>query len=278
MLGMYERLLLALDGSDYAEWARSVALQLVRPGGTVHLLHVVDIVTLEGTFLRDLAGAIGVEPYLNLSPKMEKILQEKGKALLEAHREVVTAAGFDCETELVTGIIASEILKRAESADAVVVGQRGSNARFHAGLAGSVSEVLVRRATCPVVVVPQKPGPIGDILLAYDGSPPSTRALEHAARLAAGLKVPVAVVAVTDDGAEGDNMLAPARRLLSEAGVTSTFATRPGKAGEAIVAEAAGHGLLVAGAHGHSRIVELVVGSTTEYLLRNTPIPVLFER
>ena len=39
-----------------------------------------------------------------------------------------------------------------------------------------------------------------------------------------------------------------------------------------------GHDLLFIGAYGHSRIVEMVLGSTTEYVLRNAPCPVFLHR
>ena len=39
-----------------------------------------------------------------------------------------------------------------------------------------------------------------------------------------------------------------------------------------------GHDLLIIGAYGHSRIIEMVLGSTTEYVLRNSPCPVFLAR
>ena len=39
-----------------------------------------------------------------------------------------------------------------------------------------------------------------------------------------------------------------------------------------------GYDLLFIGAYGHSRIIEMVLGSTTEYVLRNSPCPVFLAR
>jgi nucleotide-binding universal stress UspA family protein len=36
--------------------------------------------------------------------------------------------------------------------------------------------------------------------------------------------------------------------------------------------------LLFIGAYGHRRIIEMVLGSTTEYVLRNAPCPVFLNR
>jgi nucleotide-binding universal stress UspA family protein len=38
------------------------------------------------------------------------------------------------------------------------------------------------------------------------------------------------------------------------------------------------HDLLFIGAHGHRRIIKMVLGSTTEYVLRNAPCPVFLNR
>jgi nucleotide-binding universal stress UspA family protein len=38
------------------------------------------------------------------------------------------------------------------------------------------------------------------------------------------------------------------------------------------------HDLLFIGAYGHSWIIEMVLGSTTEYVLRNTPCSVFLSR
>ena len=51
---------------------------------------------------------------------------------------------------------------------------------------------------------------------------------------------------------------------------------RPGHADDAIFAEiGAGADLVAMGAHGHGRVVELVLGSTTDRVLRAATIPVL---
>jgi nucleotide-binding universal stress UspA family protein len=275
---MYANILLAVDGSEYADWARETALQLLAPKGRINLLHVVDIVTLEGSFIRDLSGAIGVEPYLNLSPKLEQMLQEKGESILALHREACEKAGVDCLAELVTGVISVEIAKKALGNDVVVIGQRGANARFHAGLAGSVSEVLVRKAPRPIVVVPKAPEKIQRLLLGVDGSAPAARAMTEAKRICAEQNLALTVLAVGEDEEEATALLAEAQRYFEKADHPVTFTTRLGRANEELVQEATTHQLLVVGAHGHSRIVELVIGSTTEFLLRNTPIPVMFVR
>ncbi|MGH7822417.1 MAG: universal stress protein, partial [Candidatus Binatia bacterium] len=75
-------------------------------------------------------------------------------------------------------------------------------------------------------------------------------------------------------------ILGEARRYLGSYPVEATFRAMSGTAPEQIVAtiRESGHDLLFIGAYGHSRIVEMVLGSTTEYVLRNSPCPVFLTR
>ncbi len=276
---MYSSILLAVDSSPFAQWARKAALSLAEKGARINLLHVIDIVALEGTFLQDLSGAIGVEPYMSLSPKLERILKEKGEALLEAHEKAVREAGFECRAEMVSGIIANEIARKANETELVVIGQRGSNAKFHAGLAGSVSEALLRKSPRPVVVVPAEPADrLTRITLAYDGSEPASRALPEAARLCREGNLPLKVVSVADEQGEAEKTLDGARHFFEGADYPVTYEAHKGEPSLILRDASRNSDLLIAGAHGHSRLVEFVVGSTTEFLLRNTHCPTLFVR
>jgi nucleotide-binding universal stress UspA family protein len=55
--------------------------------------------------------------------------------------------------EVIQGQAAAVLTRAAEGANLLVLGSHGHGRMFHAVL-GSVSEEVIRRATCPVVVVP----------------------------------------------------------------------------------------------------------------------------
>lgn len=275
---MFGSILLPVDGSAYSDWARKVAAQVLAQGGTIQLLHVMDIVALEGTFLQDIAGAVGAEPFMNLSPKLERIMRERGEAVLELQAKACAKDGIKATTTLETGIITNVIAQRAAGAELVVVGRYGYHEKYRAGLAGSVAEALLRKSPRPVLVVPAEPWPVKHVMLAFDGSAPALRALDIAARFCASQSLPLAIHTVATDEKAAQPIFDEARRFLNTPAFPVEYHRTAGHANEELLKAAKNYDLLVMGAHGHSRVVELVIGSTTEYLLRNSPVPTLFVR
>ena len=111
--------------------------------------------------------------------------------------------------------------------------------------------------------------------------PPRNRGLTLAAAdFCLSFALPLAVAHVTRDEATGARVLDEAKRYLASYTIRTSFTSLSGHAPERIVAaiRSEGHDLLFIGAYGHSRIVEMVLGSTTEYVLRNAPCPVFLNR
>ena len=161
--------------------------------------------------------------------------------------------------------------------DLIVVGAKGMNARFERGLLGSVTEAVTRRASKPVLVVPGPFGCIASPLLPYDGSAPAGRALEKSAELAGALGLPLTVVAFSDDEDEREKRAEEARSYLKPYSLAVRIEAGSGSPAAAILdaVRTGGHDLIVMGAFGHSRLVEMVLGSTTETVLRQSSVPVL---
>ena len=98
---MVKSILVALDGSQHADSALEYGLWLAhRMRARLIGLHVLDIVSIEGSFLHDVSGSLGFEPYLDFSSKMREALQERGNVLLDAFRTKCEQAGVPCETAL----------------------------------------------------------------------------------------------------------------------------------------------------------------------------------
>jgi nucleotide-binding universal stress UspA family protein len=82
------------------------------------------------------------------------------------------------------------------------------------------------------------------------------------------------------DTAEAQEQLAAAAELLRVAGFAVQTKLLPGEPEQALpeLLSTQGAALLVMGAYGHSRIRQLIVGSTTTTLLRLSELPVLILR
>jgi nucleotide-binding universal stress UspA family protein len=279
---MIKSILVALDGSQHADSALEHALWLARRlRARLIGLHVLDIVSIEGSFLHDVSGSLGFEPYLDFSSKMREALQERGRVLLDAFVARCETEGVAHDTALPMGIVANEICDQARTADLVVVGHRGVNEQFSTGLLGSTTESVTRKSPKPVLVTPLQFREITRPLLAYDGSQRASAALHAAAEVTSSLQLPLTIVHVArDDGTEGDRVLAEAQRYLQSYDVSVTTKPLTGPPHQRIVdvLRDGRFDLLFIGAYGHSRIIEMVLGSTTEYVLRNSGAPVFLAR
>ena len=280
---MIKSILTTLDGSEHSATAARYALWLAeRLHAAVVGMHVIDVVSIEGSgaFLHDVSGSLGFEPYLDFSSKMREALQERGRVVLEQFLAICNERGIRADTHLATGIVANEICEQARTADLVIVGHRGVNERFSTGLLGGTTESVTRKCPKPLLVSPMEFREIRRPLLAYDGSQRAAAAMHEAAELAGALHVPLTVLHVGKDAVASDPVLDEARRYLATHEIEAELVTRAGYANEVILdAMAEGdHDLLVIGAYGHSRIIEMVLGSTTEYVLRNATAPVFLCR
>lgn len=278
---MIKRILVGIDTSEHSRTAQAYAFHLARRlGATLIGVHVVDIVSIEGSFFHDISGSLGLEPYLDFSSKMREILNARGKAVLADFSRAARRENIPAETILDMGVVPNQICERAKAADLVMIGHRGVNERFSTGLLGSTTESVARKSPRPIVVSPIRFREITRALLAYDGSDRASRAMRAAADFAVTLGVPLIVITVARDLKLGERTLNEARSYLEPYPIRTEFKLVPGHAHEGIIAalKESDADLLFIGAYGHSRIIEMVLGSNTEYVLRNAPCPVFMSR
>jgi nucleotide-binding universal stress UspA family protein len=238
------------------------------------------IVSIEGSFFHDISGSLGLEPYLDFSTKMREVLTARGRTVLEDFAATAGHEKLPVETVLDMGIVANQICERAKSVDLVMIGHRGVNERFSSGLLGSTAEAVARKCPRPLFISPMKFREVRRLVLAYDGSERASRAMRAAAEFASGLGTPIAVVTVARDQKPGERTLEEARKYFEPYSLPAEFKLLSGHANEEIIKFIREYeaDLLFIGAYGHSRIIEMVLGSTTEYVLRNAPCPVFLSR
>ncbi|HSD11881.1 MAG TPA: universal stress protein [Candidatus Binatia bacterium] len=278
---MIKTILVGIDGSEHARTAIKYALWLARRlQAHVVGLHVIDIVSIEGSFFHDISGSLGFEPYLDFSSKMRAVLHERGRALLDAFATEAERQEVSAETVMGVGVVANEVAERARTCDLVVIGHRGVNERFSTGLLGGTAESVSRKSPKPVFISTMDFHEIANPVLAYDGSARAAAAMQVAAEFCATLRLPLTVLTVNKDDEQGSRVLAEAEAYLKPYALKATLEPQRGNAPERIAnfIRERGHDLLFIGAYGHSRIIEMVLGSTTEYVLRNASCPVFLNR
>lgn len=143
----YERIMVAVDGSESSELALKDAIQLTKDlSATLKVIYVVDqnIVQFSDSAEVDYIW----EAY---KKEADEYLQKKN--------QLIKKKGISFETSLVTlktfeGRLAEKILKEAKdwNADLLVIGTHGHNgvSRF---FLGSVAEKLIRLAILPILLV-----------------------------------------------------------------------------------------------------------------------------
>jgi nucleotide-binding universal stress UspA family protein len=278
---MIKNILIPLDGSEHSKAALDYAIWLAQGfDGMLIGQHVIDTVSLDGTFFHDVSGSMGFEPYLDLSTKMREIFDERGKLILENFREICAAKNVRARTFLDTGLIANEICERAKVADLVVIGHRGVNEGFTAGMLGSTAETIIRKCPRPIFVSTERFNSIANPLLAYDGSQRASSAMESAAEFCTVLKLPLTVLTIGREEAAAQAISQQAKAYLGSYAIDVKYNIDRGYPEQKIIEYLVNlkYDLLFIGAHGHRRIIKMVLGSTTEYVLRNAPCPVFLNR
>lgn len=176
MAGTPRRILVATDGSLDAAFAGRAAADLARRTGAVlDLVHV----WLPTFAVVDYYPAPPLAPVGR--PTIQEVEEREARALLEREARRL---GDDVTTHLCSGRPADEIVALAArlDADLVVIGSRGLGPVRRLVL-GTVSEEVVRRAPCPVLVLRREAWPPARVVVGHDGSAEAVRAADLAARI-----------------------------------------------------------------------------------------------
>lgn len=190
------------------------------------------------------------------------------------------AAGVKADLAIEVGQVARRTCERARWADLIVVGLSHPPAPQPIARLGSGFRTLIRRCPTPVLAVPGAPSALERPLLAYDGSPKAREALYMATYLAGQRQVPLTVVTIVEGGQVTPDALAEAGRYLETRLVHATLVQEYGPVGKAIQKTAADHDsdLILMGGYGHNPLVEVVLGSAVDEILRASQQPVLICR
>jgi len=270
-LGRFERFLVASDGSEYSAGAVREALRLAKRCGA--RLRAVTFVAAD-------------QEHETLGEQILKHELDAARVHLEQVAAGATAAGVDCEIEVVQGFsVHDRIVDESERmrADLIVVGRRGRRGLARM-MVGDATLKLIGGAHCSVLVVPRAAEVRGRrFVLASDGSRFGDAAAAAAGNLAKRCETPVTVVSVAVPShpetrrREAPGVVERIVRALRSDGVDADGEVAQGLAADMIVAAAArtGADLIIMGSHGRTGFERLVLGSNTERVLNRTQCAVL---
>ncbi|MBC8548889.1 MAG: universal stress protein [Candidatus Brocadiales bacterium] len=279
---MFKTILVPIDSSDTSLVAVDYAIDLSRSfDSEIAGISIIDIKKLAGPFMRDLGTSIGgMVPYGDFQQNLRKFMEDTAEAALDELEGKCNSAKIPCTRTRKEGIVSKEIFESAKRCDMIAMGMSGEHAFWRDALLGSNLESVVRQTHKPVLVTPEKYKKITKILVAYDASSFSTKALTAGAEIAQEMKLPLTVVTVSDDTKAGEDILSQADENLKDFNITYDKVLKGGETVSAILdsCNEGSYDLLAMGAYGHSKIRELILGNTTVQIMRKVNCAVLLCR
>ncbi|MEZ0472950.1 universal stress protein [Luteimonas salinilitoris] len=282
------RVLAAIDLSVYTEstchYAAWAAHRLEAPLEYLHVLsrhqEAASGIDFSGNLAADARQKL-LQDLVVADEHRSKLAQERGRLVLERAKGIAAGLhGVSAEGRLRHGSLVETLTELETDVRLFVLGKRGEHADFAKGHLGGELERVVRAVHRPLLVASREYTEIDRVLIAFDGSPTTRKGVEMVAAspLFRGLEIRV-VTAGTDTDAIAKQMQW-ALETLKAAGLTALGAILSGDPEDIIASYVRDEevDLLVMGAYGHSRIRQLIVGSTTTTMLRTCRVPVLLLR
>ncbi|HET7869754.1 MAG TPA: universal stress protein [Actinomycetota bacterium] len=254
----YKRIVLATDGSPFAQSAEHVAATLARATKARELLIV-------HTYARP----------------------DRAQAAVERAEAAVRAEGLEPQVVLRDGAPAEDIVEVADvrEADLIVLGSRGLS--LGAQIIGSVAAKVARHAPCDVLLVRERPVgqreegamPYARMLVATDGSSTADRAARKGYALATRLGASV-TLAFVGHPKTGELILKDTAATIGEGVAPATMLILQGDPAEAIMEAAAREGLdlIVVGNRGLAGAKGLFLASVPKKVSEYAPCDVLIAR
>jgi nucleotide-binding universal stress UspA family protein len=262
---------------DTAAWASRV---LQAP---LKLLHVLDKREFPMQEKSQLSGTIGLGARESLLEELASLDEQRGRIAREQGRVMLNAAleranqdrAFEPTTSQRHGDL-QQTLEEEQSDTRLLVLGKGS----HGDAMGVHIEPIIRTLHRPILITDTALVEPKRFMLAYDGSKTARKALDMVAKSPLLKEAECELLMVGPATFDFKQELEIAEKVLADAGFTVNATLAAGEAEEVILEHESktGSELLVMGAYGHSRIRQMLVGSTTTSLLRRTPTPVLLLR
>lgn len=292
-----KKVIACVDRSAYAEhvvaWAAWSASRL---GLSLEILHIIDR-ELHKAQSHDHSGAMGINEREQLLEKLSADDEAKGRLAREQARAFVSDLrsvaqqqypDLEIDTRLRIDSLAGAIQEHQTGAELLVLGRKGSGheAGGRLGSADTVSSKLgkhleetVRSLQRPVLVVGGAHTLLKRVLVAFDGSAMSRRAVDTVARSGMFQDIEVHLLSVHEQGTKTIDVRT-VHAQLERAGISAVSACKEGDFTEqlALYVQQNGIDMVLMGAYSHSVWRSLFSASKTTEVLQAVSVPTLLLR
>lgn len=282
------RIIALIDGSGYAQSVCDHAGWIASFGETsLMLLHVLGRREAAADNA-DLSGSIGLgarstllEELAELDGQKARLVNKRGRAILEDAQDRAENMGAGNITSMLRhGQLVATVEELEDEADLIVIGKRGEQSHLNMEHLGSNLERVVRASKKPVLVASRAFKPVKKILIAFDGGSSAIKAVEHIVRSEMFTGLEILLIQVGSEVNLNCKPLWGAVAALREAGFNADSEVISGQPDSVIseLIEKDDFDLLVMGAYGHSRIRNLIIGSTTTQMIGSCKVPIMLFR
>jgi nucleotide-binding universal stress UspA family protein len=277
-MDMIKSILLVLDKSDTSIAAKRYAIDLAKKKHCKLVgVGIVDTPWITAAQPEPLGG--GAYKIFR-DEEVIKQTHEKVKSLLKTFEDSSKKAGIEHQVIELEGFPATEIENLSEENDLIVIGKTTD---FHFEMEDD-SNLTVRHLTRdnprPIIIVTSDDSTVcGDqtVLIAYDGSLQSARALHMFLLLGLAEGKKLHIVTHDKDKKSANQIVGRAHNMCTKYGyaVTSMGLSADKSIEDILKAEIKKLNpcLLVMGAHSHTGLKELIFGSTTEHMMKQSNVP-----
>jgi nucleotide-binding universal stress UspA family protein len=279
-------ILVADDDSSEAHAAAKAAFQIAKVQDlAVRGLYVVDeslALDTYASYQAELPLLLDSNDY-GREPKSRAELmrwfENQGALALDWLQTAGKEAGVPVATELLAGGVSELVLRDAAKARLLAIGRRGHGHKDASESLGHNFRKIAHHAHLPMLVGGKERPSLHRLLLAYHGQAHADDALTWTAKMQRDLSAEVTVLAIREDtdSSHGAVSLEEIENRLAHSDLAACrFLTAKGHPSNEIAAAAVANDvdLIILGRYRHSAVLEWLVGSTVDRLLRATSLPV----
>ncbi len=271
---MIRRILLPLDPSKYSKTGLHYAIELAKRFDA----------EINGLVVLDLPGINdSIGPYVAGGTEFAELFRQKELRQAEEHiKNLLDNFYATCQEHNVKhkefeyqGSPSINVIRESFFFDLLVIGMR---THFHfetSNTAEESLEKLLSHTITPILAVPEQLHILKKVLILYDGTPASARALQRFSHIAERSNFQIKLLATMKKEQEAKFFLNRAKEYLNSYGISkisTEWSDRPAKnlLDEKYLNEM---DLIVLGVHQHKSLKEFVLGDLAQYLIRENQKP-----